>query len=158
MTEQAATKKAILTQLVPETACSQPRVAVIDEDLCIGCTKCITACPFDTIVGAAKVMHDVLKNECTGCGLCVDPCPMDCITLNPVAQPLYQTARAIERYQARQQRLKAEQQSQQQNYEHTVFSDLSDKEQALKAKQDYIAAALQRVKAKKEQASDKGSM
>ncbi|MGZ5042915.1 MAG: RnfABCDGE type electron transport complex subunit B, partial [Usitatibacter sp.] len=29
-----------------------PRVAVIDEETCIGCTKCIQACPVDAIVGA----------------------------------------------------------------------------------------------------------
>ena len=57
------------------------RAAFIHEDLCIGCTKCIQACPVDAIVGAAKVMHTVLKQECTGCDLCVAPCPTDCIEM-----------------------------------------------------------------------------
>lgn len=57
------------------------RVAFIHEDLCIGCTKCIQACPVDAIVGAAKLMHTVLKRECTGCDLCVAPCPTDCIEM-----------------------------------------------------------------------------
>ena len=57
------------------------RVAFIHEDLCIGCTKCIQACPVDAIVGAAKMMHTVIKSECTGCDLCVDPCPTDCIEM-----------------------------------------------------------------------------
>jgi electron transport complex, RnfABCDGE type, B subunit len=61
------------------------RVAFIHEDLCIGCTKCIQACPVDAIVGAAKVMHTVLKDECTGCDLCVAPCPTDCIEMMDVA-------------------------------------------------------------------------
>ena len=60
------------------------RVAFIHEDLCIGCTKCIQACPVDAIVGAAKVMHTVLKDECTGCDLCVAPCPTDCIEMMEV--------------------------------------------------------------------------
>ena len=60
------------------------RVAFIHEDLCIGCTKCIQACPVDAIVGAAKVMHTVLKDECTGCDLCVAPCPTDCIEMMDV--------------------------------------------------------------------------
>lgn len=57
------------------------QVAFIHEDLCIGCTKCIQACPVDAIVGAAKMMHTVIKSECTGCDLCVDPCPTDCIEM-----------------------------------------------------------------------------
>lgn len=57
------------------------RVAVIREDECIGCTKCIQACPVDAILGAAKQMHTVIADECTGCDLCVDPCPVDCIDM-----------------------------------------------------------------------------
>ena len=61
-------------------------VAFIDEDLCIGCTKCIQACPVDAILGAAKQMHTVISDECTGCDLCIDPCPEDCIDMIPVEQ------------------------------------------------------------------------
>ncbi len=60
------------------------KVAYIREDECIGCTKCIQACPVDAIVGAAKQMHTVIISECTGCDLCVDPCPVDCIDMVPV--------------------------------------------------------------------------
>jgi electron transport complex protein RnfB len=56
-------------------------VAYIREDECIGCTKCIQACPVDAILGAAKQMHTVIVSECTGCDLCVEPCPVDCIDL-----------------------------------------------------------------------------
>lgn len=61
-----------------------PRVAVIDEPACIGCTKCIQACPVDAIVGASKLMHTVIASWCTGCELCIPPCPVDCIVLEPV--------------------------------------------------------------------------
>ncbi|MFD1382374.1 electron transport complex subunit RsxB [Rhodanobacter aciditrophus] len=57
------------------------KVAVIREDECIGCTKCIQACPIDAILGAAKQMHTVISDECTGCDLCVEPCPVDCIDM-----------------------------------------------------------------------------
>lgn len=57
------------------------RVAVIREDECIGCTKCIQACPVDAILGAPKHMHTVIESECTGCDLCIDPCPVDCIDM-----------------------------------------------------------------------------
>lgn len=55
--------------------------AYIREDECIGCTKCIQACPVDAILGAAKHMHTVIIGECTGCDLCVEPCPVDCIDM-----------------------------------------------------------------------------
>ena len=58
-----------------------PRVAYIREAECIGCTKCIQACPVDAIVGAARQMHTVIVSECTGCDLCVEPCPVDCIDM-----------------------------------------------------------------------------
>jgi electron transport complex protein RnfB len=60
------------------------KVAYIREDECIGCTKCIQACPVDAILGAAKQMHTVIVDECTGCDLCVDPCPVDCIDMLPL--------------------------------------------------------------------------
>jgi len=59
-------------------------VAVIDEQVCIGCTLCIQACPVDAILGAAKHMHTIIEKECTGCELCVEPCPVDCIHMQPV--------------------------------------------------------------------------
>ena len=59
-------------------------VAVIDEEICIGCTLCIQACPVDAILGAAKQMHTVLRQECTGCELCIAPCPVDCIYMTPI--------------------------------------------------------------------------
>ncbi|HKQ29967.1 MAG TPA: RnfABCDGE type electron transport complex subunit B [Burkholderiales bacterium] len=59
--------------------------AVIDEAVCIGCRKCIDACPVDAIVGAGKLMHTVIAAECNGCGLCVPPCPVDCIAMAPNA-------------------------------------------------------------------------
>ncbi|MBD1228280.1 electron transport complex subunit RsxB [Xenorhabdus griffiniae] len=61
------------------------KVAFIDEENCIGCTKCIQACPVDAIIGANRAMHTVVEDLCTGCDLCVAPCPTDCITMIPVA-------------------------------------------------------------------------
>lgn len=56
-------------------------VAVIDEDSCIGCTHCRSACPVDAIIGAHQLMHTVIASECTGCELCLEPCPVDCIRM-----------------------------------------------------------------------------
>ncbi len=60
------------------------QVAFIREAECIGCTKCIQACPVDAILGAAKLMHTVIIDECTGCDLCIAPCPVDCIEMHPL--------------------------------------------------------------------------
>jgi electron transport complex protein RnfB len=73
--------------LNPAHGAESPRAAAfIREDLCIGCTLCIQACPVDAIVGAPKQMHTVLVAECTGCELCIPPCPVDCIDLLPLSE------------------------------------------------------------------------
>ena len=58
-------------------------VALIDEPRCIGCTRCIDACPVDAIVGAQGLMHTVVETWCIGCALCLPPCPVDCIAMVP---------------------------------------------------------------------------
>lgn len=63
-------------------------VAFIREAECIGCTKCLVACPVDAILGAAKQMHTVIASECTGCDLCLEPCPVDCIDMIPEQESL----------------------------------------------------------------------
>lgn len=66
---------------------SAKKVAFIREAECIGCTKCIQACPVDAIIGAPKRMHTVIARDCTGCDLCVAPCPVDCIDMLPAPAP-----------------------------------------------------------------------
>jgi len=87
--------------LNPANGVEKPReIVVIDEETCIGCTKCIQACPVDAIVGASKMMHTILVDECSGCELCIAPCPVDCITLVPAADTRADSIRA-EQYRAR---------------------------------------------------------
>ncbi|SEJ36885.1 RnfABCDGE type electron transport complex subunit B [Frateuria terrea] len=81
----AALLGAPVLPLDPGHGVEKPRtLARIVEADCIGCTKCIQACPVDAIVGAAKLMHTVLPDQCTGCELCVPACPVDCIVLEPM--------------------------------------------------------------------------
>lgn len=81
------------------------QVALIDESLCIGCARCLPACPVDAIVGAPKHMHTVIAAECTGCGLCLPPCPVDCIAMVDPVVPLATPAQARSRYAAHGTRL-----------------------------------------------------
>lgn len=83
-----------------------PELAYIRADECIGCTKCIQACPFDAILGAPKHLHAVLREVCIGCGLCVAPCPVDCIEMQPIEALICQPEQAKERVKARKQRLR----------------------------------------------------
>ena len=125
-------------------------LAVIREAECIGCTKCIQACPVDAIIGSAKRMHTVLADECTGCGLCVEPCPVDCIDMVPETTPAYDPNLSRERFHAKKIRLLREEHEKQKNYrEKRSLSETRQKQHDNGAKQDYILQALMRVKAKK---------
>lgn len=73
-----------ITSAAHDVEKSIKKVAFIHENDCIGCTKCIQACPVDAIVGSTKTMHTVIKDECTGCDLCVAPCPTDCIEMRVI--------------------------------------------------------------------------
>jgi electron transport complex protein RnfB len=84
-------------------------VAVVDESRCIGCARCIDACPVDAIVGAHGLMHTVVEEWCIGCDLCLPPCPVDCIAMVPATgawTPALKNA-AGERGRRRQKRLKS---------------------------------------------------
>lgn len=127
-----------------ENAQRPPQLAKIDEATCIGCTKCIQACPVDAIIGASKHMHHIIEHECTGCSLCVEPCPMDCIEMVTVSGPMYQPNLARDRYEAKLKRRDDEQREKQilraQNHQPLA---------SVETKIDYIQQALQRVKQKK---------
>jgi electron transport complex protein RnfB len=65
-----------------------PMLAAVEEDICIGCTKCYKVCPTDAIVGAVRQIHGVLREACTGCGKCVEICPTESLRLEPIPATL----------------------------------------------------------------------
>jgi electron transport complex protein RnfB len=140
------------------------QIAYIREAECIGCTKCIQACPVDAIVGAAKLMHTVIIDECTGCDLCVAPCPVDCIEMRPLPMatvlPIVgglafsldeQRARAAKRNHARrrfeQRNARLQREEEQKAAERQAR--LQRVPQPVETALDPVQAALERVRAQK---------
>lgn len=143
---EALNKDPKLFQEDMRTATKPDSVAVVREDECIGCTKCIQACPVDAILGSAKQMHTVIESECTGCELCVAPCPVDCIDIISIAdrdtEKQFNPAlskQAKKRYNARKERLELE----------AAAKNAKRAKKTKTQKRDYIAAALLRAKNKK---------
>jgi len=144
------------------------QIAYIREAECIGCTKCIQACPVDAIVGAAKLMHTVIIDECTGCDLCVAPCPVDCIDMLPLdtrqvlpivgglaSSPEEQQARTAKRDHARQRfeqrnaRLHREELRKQAERQARAQPKPADEPVASAPTLNPVQAALERVRAQK---------
>jgi electron transport complex protein RnfB len=159
----------------PVNGVERPRpVAFIDEEICIGCTLCIQACPVDAIVGAAKQMHTIVADLCTGCDLCVAPCPVDCIAMIEItpgrtgweAWSQAEADAARERHDFRSARLQREKAENDARLAAKAASKLkevqaetptSEAEQAEKErKKAIIQAAIERARVKKEQAEKDG--
>ncbi|PPA05823.1 electron transport complex subunit RsxB [Pseudomonas sp. MWU12-2312b] len=145
------------------------QIAYIREAECIGCTKCIQACPVDAIVGAAKLMHTVIIDECTGCDLCVAPCPVDCIEMRPlpistVLPIVGGLAFSLEEQRARTaKRNRARRRFEQRNARLQREEELKAAERQARAQRaaqpsvatlDPVQAALERVRAQKAATAD----
>lgn len=138
------------------------RVAVIDEDWCIGCTLCLKPCPTDAIVGSNKRMHTVIEAWCTGCELCLPVCPVDCIMMEDIsgsatgwdAWSPAQADTARQRYTAHQERLQLDKADQAQRQVEKAMAKLADlpahthhsSQAQLDKKRSIIEAALARAR------------
>ena len=90
-----------------------PKTMEIRQDECIGCTKCIQACPVDAVIGTGKLRHDILTDLCNGCELCLPACPVDCIDSVPSFEAPWNfqqrhQAQGLGRYALKQSRMKIE--------------------------------------------------
>ena len=127
--------------------------AVIDESMCIGCEKCILACPIDAIVGVKKFMHTVIEAECTGCELCIEPCPMDCISLVDIASERQPENLSTDEYEEQKAHYRdryvfhKEKELQNQAKQRAVYTNIATVQDL--DKKAYIAASLAKYKNKK---------
>ncbi|MDO5666218.1 MAG: RnfABCDGE type electron transport complex subunit B [Alcaligenaceae bacterium] len=140
------------------------QVAVIEERHCIGCTLCIQACPVDAIVGANKYMHTIIADLCTGCELCVAPCPVDCIEMISANRQWSDedADKAWNNYQKREARLQKQKTAELQRLATAAERALNKKPintqqsgtvEAIDSKQQAIAAALAKARARRQSAA-----
>jgi electron transport complex protein RnfB len=131
------------------------RVAVIREDECIGCTKCISACPIDAILGASKYMHTVIQSECSGCELCVAPCPVDCIDILQLGShsliSIEESAQYRKRFENRTHRLEKEKNNLQRKHQlaKTAYKPIRNKHEDFAAKKKSIIDSVNRINERK---------
>jgi heterodisulfide reductase subunit A len=55
--------------------------ATVNEDTCVGCGACASACPFDAINWGDFGLPIVNVEACTGCGICAATCPVAAMQL-----------------------------------------------------------------------------
>ena len=145
----AALAKLLNRSILPLDGNPKPdSVAYIREAECIGCTKCIQACPVDAIVGAAKLMHTVIIDECTGCDLCIEPCPVDCIEMHPIDRTV-DPSHYRQRYHARTGRLERDHREREQRRAEHKQKIAAKTATPVTSKQDEIREAIARAKARK---------
>ncbi len=60
---------------------AQDKKAVIDKDLCTGCSVCIDECQDNALEMIDDIAVVARPENCNACGKCVDICPSEAITL-----------------------------------------------------------------------------
>jgi len=73
-----------------------PFVAVVDEERCNGCDKCIPPCPVHAIKDGEERRDPVSvdADACIGCGICVSACKAGFMSLTPFVRPVAEEDRA----------------------------------------------------------------
>lgn len=141
--------KPLIADLTKRT--KAPTRVIINEQTCIGCTKCLAVCPTDAIIGAGKLMHTVIADACTGCELCIPPCPVDCIEIIPITEqdkPQNAANNWRQRHNQRLERLKTTAEDAETTYQQQWKDGPRDK--SILERQQAIAQAIARSKQKQQ--------
>jgi Na+-translocating ferredoxin:NAD+ oxidoreductase subunit B len=69
-------------------------LAVVDEEKCTGCEKCVERCPFEAVemkpgATSKEQISSVDPEKCKGCGLCIITCEPNALTYKIVRPPEY---------------------------------------------------------------------
>ena len=132
-----------ITPYIQNFKTKEPTLVMIDESTCIGCTKCIDACPTDAILVAGKKFYTVITDACTGCELCIPPCPVNCIEILPATQITPEkSAQWRVRYERKKERLMHLKNENEDKHRTKLKPDTADRKKA-------IMEALVRVQKKK---------
>jgi MinD superfamily P-loop ATPase len=74
---------ALRTEITSREAFAGSEKAVVDEDLCSGCERCLDSCRFDAISILFDGIAQVDEWSCEGCGACATACRHGAISMEP---------------------------------------------------------------------------
>lgn len=119
-------------------------IAKIKESECVGCNRCVSACPVDAIVGSLSLTHSIITDECIGCKLCLPPCPTDCIEIEPLTKTVDKEER-LERALLAKKRHSSKLKRQAKTKTPLLPAFIADKEEKKVIIKDYISEIKQKM-------------
>jgi heterodisulfide reductase subunit A2 len=85
VSQGSAAAAKVLSMLSKDMLESDPAVALVNPNTCVGCLKCVKTCPFQAIkeeeLRNGKTVAKVIETVCAGCGVCTSTCPCGAIQL-----------------------------------------------------------------------------
>ena len=85
VTQGSAAAAKVLSLFSKDMLESDPAIAQVNTNTCVGCYKCLRTCPFGAIVEdtlrSGKKVAKVIETVCAGCGVCTATCPCGSIQL-----------------------------------------------------------------------------